>query len=49
MTETRLSFKKMCARFETTPRTLRHYEYIEMLPPGKTGECALTGHGKLPA
>lgn len=29
--ETRLSFKEMCAKFEVTPRTLRYYEYIELL------------------
>ncbi len=31
MAETRLSFKDMCARFDVTPRTLRYYEYIELL------------------
>jgi hypothetical protein len=29
----RLSFKEMCAKFEVTPRTLRYYEYIELLAP----------------
>ena len=29
--EKRLSFKEMCARFDVTPRTLRYYEYIELL------------------
>jgi DNA-binding transcriptional MerR regulator len=43
MTETRLSFKEMCARFETTPRTLRHYEYIELLQPGKDGRARFYG------
>lgn len=37
MTEVRLSFKDMCARFEVTPRTLRYYEYIELLSPEKDG------------
>lgn len=32
-----LSFKEMCARFDVTPRTLRYYEYIELLSPQKTG------------
>ncbi|MBU3029387.1 MerR family transcriptional regulator [Paracoccus marinaquae] len=32
-----LSFKEMCARFETTPRTLRYYEYIELLSPRRDG------------
>jgi DNA-binding transcriptional MerR regulator len=33
----------MCARFETTPRTLRHYEYIELLQPGKDGRARFYG------
>lgn len=37
MTDNRLSFKKMCAKFEVTPRTLRYYEYIELLQPEKEG------------
>ena len=37
MTEVRLSFKDMCARFDVTPRTLRYYEYIELLSPEKDG------------
>ncbi|WBU58201.1 MerR family transcriptional regulator [Paracoccus sediminicola] len=32
-----LSFKEMCARFDVTPRTLRYYEYIELLKPRKEG------------
>lgn len=32
-----LSFKEMCARFDVTPRTLRYYEYIELLRPRKNG------------
>ena len=32
-----LSFKEMCAKFEVTPRTLRYYEYIELLAPRKDG------------
>ena len=31
MTDTRLTFKEMCARFDVTPRTLRYYEYIPLL------------------
>ena len=30
-----LNFKEMCARFDVTPRTLRYYEYIELLRPRK--------------
>ncbi|NIZ59964.1 MerR family transcriptional regulator [Sedimentitalea sp. CY04] len=37
MTETRLSFKEMCAAFDVTPRTLRYYEYIELLQPDREG------------
>lgn len=37
MAETRLNFKDMCAEFEVTPRTLRYYEYIELLEPDKEG------------
>ncbi|NHB76248.1 MerR family transcriptional regulator [Rhodobacter calidifons] len=43
MTETRLSFKEMCARFEVTPRTLRYYEYIELLSPEKEGRARFYG------
>ncbi|MDV7142184.1 MerR family DNA-binding transcriptional regulator [Tropicimonas sp. TH_r6] len=37
MSDTRLSFKEMCAKFDVTPRTLRYYEYIELLQPEKEG------------
>ncbi|SFP14949.1 MerR family transcriptional regulator [Tranquillimonas alkanivorans] len=37
MSETRLSFKEMCAKFDVTPRTLRYYEYIELLGPEREG------------
>ena len=43
MTETRLSFKDMCAKFEVTPRTLRYYEYIELLAPEKEGRARFYG------
>ena len=39
MSEERLSFKEMCARFDVTPRTLRYYEYIELLFPEKEGRA----------
>jgi len=38
-----LSFKEMCARFEVTPRTLRYYEYIELLSPEKEGRSRFYG------
>jgi DNA-binding transcriptional MerR regulator len=41
--ETRLSFKEMCARFDVTPRTLRYYEYIELLSPEKEGRARYYG------
>lgn len=37
MAEERLTFKQMCARFDVTPRTLRYYEYIELLQPEREG------------
>ena len=43
MSETRLSFKEMCARFEVTPRTLRYYEYIELLHPERVGRRRFYG------
>jgi DNA-binding transcriptional MerR regulator len=39
----RLSFKEMCARFDVTPRTLRHYEYIELLAPEREGRSRFYG------
>lgn len=39
----RLSFKDMCARFDVTPRTLRYYEYIELLCPEKEGRARFYG------
>lgn len=47
MSETRLSFKEMCARFEVTPRTLRYYEYIELLAPEKEGRSRFYGPKEL--
>ncbi|KPN64525.1 MerR family DNA-binding transcriptional regulator [Aliiroseovarius crassostreae] len=37
MSDERLTFKEMCAKFDVTPRTLRYYEYIELLAPEKEG------------
>ncbi|MFO6463001.1 MerR family DNA-binding transcriptional regulator [uncultured Jannaschia sp.] len=39
----RLDFKQMCARFDVTPRTLRHYEYIELLSPDREGRARFYG------
>lgn len=38
-----ISFKDMCARFDVTPRTLRYYEYIELLKPYKEGRARFYG------
>jgi len=43
MTEDRLDFKQMCDRFSVTPRTLRHYEYIELLSPEREGRARFYG------
>lgn len=43
MTDTQLTFKEMCARFDVTPRTLRYYEYIELLTPEKDGRTRSYG------
>lgn len=43
MTGDRLSFKEMCAAFEVTPRTLRYYEYIELLQPDREGRSRFYG------
>ena len=43
MAPERLTFKEMCARFDATPRTLRYYEYIELLSPEKEGRSRFYG------
>ena len=43
MTTDRLSFKEMCAKFDVSPRTLRYYEYIELLAPEKEGRSRFYG------
>lgn len=43
MSEIRLTFKEMCARFDVTPRTLRYYEYIELLAPERDGRARFYG------
>jgi len=43
MGDARLTFKEMCARFDVTPRTLRYYEYIELLSPEKDGRARFFG------
>lgn len=43
MSDQRLSFIEMCAKFDVTPRTLRYYEYIELLFPEKQGRSRFYG------
>ncbi len=43
MSDQHLSFKEMCAKFEVTPRTLRYYEYIELLQPTREGRSRFYG------
>lgn len=40
---TRLTFKEMCEKFDVTPRTLRYYEYIELLAPVREGRTRFYG------
>lgn len=43
MAEPRLTMKEMCEMFDVTPRTLRHYEYIELLFPEREGRTRYYG------
>ena len=43
MPDKKLSLKEMCAEFDVTPRTLRYYEYIELLSPEKVGRSRFYG------
>ena len=47
MSDKRLSFKEMCARLDVTPRTLRYYEYIELLQPDREGRSRYYGPREL--
>ena len=38
MSDEKLTLKEMCEAYEVTPRTLRYYEYIELLIPEKVGK-----------
>ncbi|KAB7613666.1 MerR family DNA-binding transcriptional regulator [Amylibacter sp. SFDW26] len=39
----KLTLKEMCEKFDVTPRTLRYYEYIELLQPEKEGRTRYFG------
>lgn len=41
--ESYISFKEMCEHFGVTPRTLRYYEYIELLSPLREGRARWYG------
>jgi len=43
MSDEKLSLKEMCEVFNVTPRTLRYYEYIELLHSEKQGRNRLYG------
>ncbi|SFE03714.1 DNA-binding transcriptional regulator, MerR family [Sulfitobacter brevis] len=43
MPEQQMTFKEMCAHFDVTPRTLRYYEYIELLQPQREGRTRFYG------
>jgi DNA-binding transcriptional MerR regulator len=43
MDDQRLSLEEMCTRFDVTPRTLRYYEYIELLAPERVGRSRYYG------
>lgn len=43
MIKDNLSFKEMCTQFDVTPRTLRYYEYIELLQPERVGRARFYG------
>ena len=47
MNDTRITFKEMCSRFDVTPRTLRYYEYIELLQPQKEGRSRFYGQREI--
>ena len=47
MAEQDLTLKDMCARFDVTPRTLRYYEYIELLEPRRAGRARHYGPREL--
>ncbi len=43
MSSETLTLKEMCALFEVTPRTLRYYEYLELISPVKKGRTRYYG------
>ena len=43
MTDDFMTIREMCDAFDVTPRTLRYYEYIELLSPEKEGRSRFYG------
>ncbi len=43
MTEVKQTLQQMCEEYDITPRTLRYYEYIELLSPQRDGRKRLYG------
>ncbi|HEU0222732.1 MAG TPA: MerR family DNA-binding transcriptional regulator [Paracoccaceae bacterium] len=41
MPDTRYTIREMCEEFGVTPRTLRYYEYIELIAPERDGQKRL--------
>lgn len=44
MTVCKMTLKEMCEAYDVTPRTLRYYEYIELLIPEKQGRKRFYGN-----
>ena len=44
MTVCKMTLKEMCETYDVTPRTLRYYEYIELLIPEKQGRKRFYGN-----
>ena len=43
MTDDLMTIREMCDAFDVTPRTLRYYEYIELLRPEREGRARFYG------
>ena len=43
MADEKLTLQQMCDMFSVTPRTLRYYEYVELLAPERDGRKRLYG------
>lgn len=44
MTASKMTLNEMCEAYDVTPRTLRYYEYIELLIPEKQGRKRFYGN-----